>query len=88
MQVRRNARLAELTTLAVGGPAERLVEVTDADELVEAVRAAELPSALVTTTPRRVASIVLGRIADDLDGFSTRPFPRISDVPRSTSEAG
>jgi UDP-N-acetylmuramate dehydrogenase len=33
--------LAELTTLAVGGPAERLVEVTDADELVAAVRDAD-----------------------------------------------
>ncbi|MBB3085028.1 UDP-N-acetylmuramate dehydrogenase [Geodermatophilus sabuli] len=41
MQVRRNARLAELTTLAVGGPAERLVEVTDAGELVAAVREAD-----------------------------------------------
>ncbi|MGY1635265.1 UDP-N-acetylmuramate dehydrogenase [Geodermatophilus sp. SYSU D00742] len=41
MQVRRNAPLAELTTLAVGGPAERLVEVTDADELVAAVRDAD-----------------------------------------------
>ena len=34
-------RLAELTTLAVGGPAERLVEVTDADEIVAAVREAD-----------------------------------------------
>jgi UDP-N-acetylmuramate dehydrogenase len=41
VQVRRNAPLAELTTLAVGGPAERLVEVTDADELVAAVREAD-----------------------------------------------
>jgi UDP-N-acetylmuramate dehydrogenase len=41
VQVRRNARLAELTTLAVGGPAERLVEVTDAEELVAAVREAD-----------------------------------------------
>ncbi|MGY1691034.1 UDP-N-acetylmuramate dehydrogenase [Geodermatophilus sp. SYSU D01105] len=41
MQVRRNAPLAELTTLAVGGPAERLVEVTDAGELVAAVREAD-----------------------------------------------
>ena len=37
MQVRRNARLAELTTLGVGGPIDRLVEVTDAAELVAAV---------------------------------------------------
>jgi UDP-N-acetylmuramate dehydrogenase len=41
VQVRRNAPLAELTTLAVGGPAERLVEVTDAAELVSAVRDAD-----------------------------------------------
>jgi UDP-N-acetylmuramate dehydrogenase len=41
VQVRRNAPLAELTTLAVGGPAERLVEVTDAGELVAAVRDAD-----------------------------------------------
>ena len=41
MQVRRDVRLAELTTLAVGGPAERLVEVTDAAELVAAVREAD-----------------------------------------------
>ena len=38
MQVRRDVRLADLTTLAVGGPIERLVEVADADELVTAVR--------------------------------------------------
>ncbi|MGY1630139.1 UDP-N-acetylmuramate dehydrogenase [Geodermatophilus sp. SYSU D01186] len=41
MHVRRNAPLAELTTLAVGGPAERLLEVTDAGELVAAVRDAD-----------------------------------------------
>src|SRR5215218_2035982 len=41
VQVRRDVRLAELTTLAVGGPAERLVEVTDAGELVAAVRDAD-----------------------------------------------
>ena len=41
MQVRRDARLADLTTLAVGGPIERLVEVSDADELVAAVREAD-----------------------------------------------
>jgi UDP-N-acetylmuramate dehydrogenase len=41
VQVRRDARLAELTTLAVGGPVDRLVEVTDADELVEGVRDAD-----------------------------------------------
>jgi UDP-N-acetylmuramate dehydrogenase len=41
VQVRRDARLAELTTLAVGGPIDRLVEVADADELVRAVRDAD-----------------------------------------------
>ncbi len=41
MQVRRDVRLADLTTLGVGGPIDRLVEVEDADELVEAVRAAD-----------------------------------------------
>ncbi|MCV2490388.1 UDP-N-acetylmuramate dehydrogenase [Geodermatophilus sp. YIM 151500] len=41
MHVRRDARLAELTTLAVGGPIDRLVEVTDAAELVSAVREAD-----------------------------------------------
>jgi UDP-N-acetylmuramate dehydrogenase len=41
VQVRSDARLAELTTLAVGGPIDRLVEVTDAAELVAAVRDAD-----------------------------------------------
>jgi UDP-N-acetylmuramate dehydrogenase len=41
VQVRRDVRLADLTTLAVGGPIERLVEVTDAAELVDAVREAD-----------------------------------------------
>lgn len=41
MQVRRDVRLADLTTLAVGGPIERLVEVHDAGELVAAVRDAD-----------------------------------------------
>ncbi|MCW2537655.1 MAG: murB [Modestobacter sp.] len=41
MQVRRNAPLAELTTLGVGGPADRLVEVSTADDLVTAVRDAD-----------------------------------------------
>jgi UDP-N-acetylmuramate dehydrogenase len=41
VQVRRDVRLADLTTLVVGGPIERLVEVTDADELVAAVRDAD-----------------------------------------------
>ena len=41
MQVRPNARLADLTTLGVGGPIERLVEAADAAELVAAVRDAD-----------------------------------------------
>jgi UDP-N-acetylmuramate dehydrogenase len=41
VQVRRDARLADLTTLGVGGPVDRLVEVTDAAELVAAVREAD-----------------------------------------------
>jgi UDP-N-acetylmuramate dehydrogenase len=41
VQVRRDARLADLTTLGVGGPIDRLVEVTDAAELVAAVREAD-----------------------------------------------
>jgi UDP-N-acetylmuramate dehydrogenase len=41
VQVRRDARLADLTTLAVGGPIDRLLEVTDDAELVEAVREAD-----------------------------------------------
>jgi UDP-N-acetylmuramate dehydrogenase len=41
VQVRSDVRLAELTTLAVGGPAERLIEVTTASELVGAVRDAD-----------------------------------------------
>ena len=39
-----------------------------ARELVTAVRAAGLRTALVTTTPRRLADIVLGSIRADLDG--------------------
>jgi UDP-N-acetylmuramate dehydrogenase len=41
VQVRHDVRLADLTTLAVGGPIERLVEVADAAELVAAVREAD-----------------------------------------------
>ena len=41
MRVRRDVRLADLTTLGVGGPAERLLEVADAAELVAAVREAD-----------------------------------------------
>ena len=41
MLVRSDARLADLTTLGVGGPVERLVEVTDAADLVAAVREAD-----------------------------------------------
>jgi UDP-N-acetylmuramate dehydrogenase len=41
VQVRRDVRLADLTTLGVGGPIDRFVEVTDTDELVAAVRDAD-----------------------------------------------
>jgi UDP-N-acetylmuramate dehydrogenase len=41
VQVRSDVRLADLTTLGVGGPAERLIEVETAAELVEAVRDAD-----------------------------------------------
>jgi UDP-N-acetylmuramate dehydrogenase len=41
VQVRRDVRLADLTTLGVGGPIDRLLEVTRADELVVAVRDAD-----------------------------------------------
>ncbi|TFV76847.1 UDP-N-acetylmuramate dehydrogenase [Blastococcus sp. CT_GayMR19] len=41
MQVRRDVRLADLTTLAVGGSIDRLVEVSEAAELVAAVREAD-----------------------------------------------
>jgi len=41
VHVRRDARLGDLTTLGVGGPVDRLVEVTDAEELVAAVREAD-----------------------------------------------
>ncbi|RFU23276.1 UDP-N-acetylmuramate dehydrogenase [Geodermatophilus marinus] len=41
MQVRHDARFADLTTLGVGGPIDRLVEVTDPEELVAAVRDAD-----------------------------------------------
>jgi UDP-N-acetylmuramate dehydrogenase len=41
VQVRRDARLADLTTLGVGGPIDRLVEVTTRAELVAAVRDAD-----------------------------------------------
>jgi UDP-N-acetylmuramate dehydrogenase len=41
VQVRREVRLADLTTLGVGGPVDRLVEVEDAEELVAAIRDAD-----------------------------------------------
>jgi UDP-N-acetylmuramate dehydrogenase len=41
VQVRRGVPLANLTTLGVGGPIERLLEVADAAELVDAVRDAD-----------------------------------------------
>ena len=41
MQVRRDVRLADLTTLAVGGPIDRFLEVTRVDDLVATVRDAD-----------------------------------------------
>jgi UDP-N-acetylmuramate dehydrogenase len=41
VQVRHGSRLADLTTLGVGGPIDRLVEATDAAEVVAAVREAD-----------------------------------------------
>jgi UDP-N-acetylmuramate dehydrogenase len=41
VQVRRDVRLADLTTLGVGGPIERLLEVETVGELVGAVRDAD-----------------------------------------------
>jgi UDP-N-acetylmuramate dehydrogenase len=41
VQVRRDVRLADLTTLALGGPIDRLIEVTDGADLVAAVRDAD-----------------------------------------------
>jgi UDP-N-acetylmuramate dehydrogenase len=41
VQVRLGVPLADLTTLVVGGPADRLIEVEDAAELVAAVREAD-----------------------------------------------
>jgi UDP-N-acetylmuramate dehydrogenase len=41
VQVRSDVRLADLTTLAVGGPIERLIEVSDPADLVAAVREAD-----------------------------------------------
>jgi UDP-N-acetylmuramate dehydrogenase len=41
VQERRDARLADLTTLGVGGPIDRLVEVATSDELVAAVQDAD-----------------------------------------------
>ena len=52
-----------------------------ARELLTAVRAAGVRTALVTTTPRRIAALVLDRIADELGG---NPF----DVTVCGDEAG
>jgi UDP-N-acetylmuramate dehydrogenase len=41
VQVRRDVRLADLTTLAVGGPIDRLVQVSTTRDLVAAVRDAD-----------------------------------------------
>jgi HAD superfamily hydrolase (TIGR01509 family) len=64
-QFQGDARWVEDRTgqlMAAGGIAWR----PGARELLVAVRAAGLRTALVTTTPRRLAALVLNRIADDL----------------------
>jgi HAD superfamily hydrolase (TIGR01509 family) len=66
-QLQADARWVEDRTaqlMAAGGIAWR----PGARELLVAVRAAGLRTALVTTTPRRLAALVLDRIADDLGG--------------------
>lgn len=78
-------RLADLTTLGVGGPAERLVTAATADELVEAVLEAEAAGE---------PWLVLGGgsnvlVADEgVDGtvvrIATRGVERLPDVPGST----
>jgi len=65
-QLRTDARFVEDRTgeLMRGG----IRWCPGARELLESVRAAGLRTALVTTTPRRLADIVLGSIAADLGG--------------------
>jgi HAD superfamily hydrolase (TIGR01509 family) len=66
-QLRADARWVEERTaqlMAEGG----IRWQPGARELVVAVREAELAAALVTTTPRHIAAIVLRRIAEDLGG--------------------
>src|SRR4051812_33386770 len=41
MKVQTGAQLSRLTTLRVGGPARRLIEASDEQEIVEAVREAD-----------------------------------------------
>ena len=52
-----------------------------ARELVEEVVASGLPTALVTTTPRRLASVVLAHLADDLGGDPFRVTVCGDEVP-------
>ncbi|MEU2349610.1 HAD family phosphatase [Modestobacter sp. NPDC049651] len=66
-QAAADARWVEDRTAALMA-AEGVAWRPGARDLVRAVGAAGLRTALVTTTPRRIASLVLGRIADELGG--------------------
>src|SRR5262245_10329576 len=80
--VRRNAPLAELTTLRVGGPADWLVEVRRVDDLLAIVHA---------THDARVRLAILGGgsnviVADDgVRGVVVRL--RMSDISQPTPDA-
>jgi HAD superfamily hydrolase (TIGR01509 family) len=65
-QLRADARWVEDRTAQLMGAG--IVWRPGARELVIEVRNAGLATALVTTTPRRIASLVLRSIADDLSG--------------------
>jgi HAD superfamily hydrolase (TIGR01509 family) len=66
-QVLADARWVEDRTAALMA-AEGIAWRPGARDLVQSVRAAGLLAALVTTTPRRLAALVLERMADDLGG--------------------
>ena len=66
-QAAADARWVEDRTAALMA-AEGVAWRPGARDLLVAVREAGLATALVTTTPRRIASLVLNRIADELGG--------------------
>ena len=80
-----STRLADLTTLRVGGPVRRLVEVASEDELVEAVRAADAAGEPL---------LVLGGgsnllVSDDgFDGVVVRDTRTDIDAPDASACAG